>query len=737
MEGMAMSNTVMLEAKKKGRPKRKQIDNNLLLNNWDVQQMKDGEITDILNLDSSKTSHSESFLDVEKDEEKLLEKREAKLIVSKILEIREAENTENGHTKDATDPLQKTEPCVNVNEDGTPEDIKVLDAQSFTQDKEESTEQIMGQHHAVNQPAGAVNQSADDSKLVATEAEPSMTVDENIGFEPPGKRGKQRKKQTVTKKDLLEAEDTLVSNNSSDILTSGKKKRVISGKIANVIKKMKTRQTDDSTVETNGKVETEGNGNSADSIMIGKLEAAKKRKRSNAKGDSQEQTEKQSAETKTWTNEKDALDKEMQNLEEQILKEDNPGSGMKKSKSTTSAKKLNAKQKKDLSSMQAKRGKNVQKKRGSELKTESNEFTMSESMIEGLFSEKQNKKRKSSGGGDQNENAKTSKTQLGKKRKITDTIAESENITGITKKSRKLGFKKAQSKDLTTVAVPHKFVGAHVSMSGGIYNAIYNAANMGAKSFALFLRSSRTWKSKPLDDVDAQKFKEACKEHGYPSHLILPHGSYLMNCGSPHSETLKKSRDALIDELQRCEKLGLSLYNFHPGSTCGQGTVEDCLDRIAESINIAHSQTKYVVTVIENMSCQGSTVGGKFTELAGIIARVKDKSRMGVCLDTCHAYAAGYDLSTEAGYNQMIRDFDRIVGFQYLKALHLNDSAGKLGCHLDRHENIGKGKIGKEGFRRVMNEPHFDNIPMILETPYTSDEIYSSEINLLESLCSK
>ncbi|KAK3610704.1 hypothetical protein CHS0354_028094 [Potamilus streckersoni] len=711
MEGIAMSNPVILKPKKKGRPKRKQLDDNLLIDNWDVQQMKDGEMNNILNVDSGKASDSQLFLEVEKDDVKLLEKREPKMIVSKILEISEAQDIEYGHTKDVTEPLQKTEPQMIVNEVKTIEDIKGFDAQSFTVDKEESTEQFMGQHHEVKQTVG-------DSKSVAVEAEATMTVDENNRLETPGKRGKQRKKQTVAKKDLSEAKDIFVSNNSSDILTSVRKKRVIQGKSSKEVKKMSSRRTDESNEETKGKVEKDRNGISADSLMFGKSEAVKKRKRSSTKGYDHEQI---SEETKTLKNEKDALDEEMQNFEEQIfvVKEDNSGSGMKKSKSDTSAK-------------QSKKGKNVQKKRDSGWETENNEFVMSESVMEGLFSEKQKKKRKRSGGGDQKENVKASKSQLGKKRKIA--IAESENITRKTTKSRN---PKAQSKRLTTVAVSQKFVGAHVSMAGGIYNAIYNAANMGAKSFALFLKSSRSWQSKPLDDDDALKFREACKEHGYSSHLILPHGSYLMNCGSPHSETLEKSRDALIDELQRCEKLGLMLYNFHPGSTCGKGTVEDCLDRIAESINIAHSQTKYVITVIENMSCQGSTVGGKFTELAGIIARVKDKSRIGVCLDTCHAYAAGYDLSTEAGYKQMIAEFDRIIGFQYLKALHLNDSAGKLGSHLDRHENIGKGNIGKEGFRRVMNEPHFDNIPMILETPYTSDEIYSSEINLLESLCNK
>ncbi|KAJ8318088.1 hypothetical protein KUTeg_003179 [Tegillarca granosa] len=214
--------------------------------------------------------------------------------------------------------------------------------------------------------------------------------------------------------------------------------------------------------------------------------------------------------------------------------------------------------------------------------------------------------------------------------------------------------------------------------------------------------------------------------------MILPHGSYLMNCGSPDPETLQKSRDVLIDDLQRCEKLGLTLFNFHPGSTCGKISVEESIDRIAESINIAHSKTNIYFLVIENMSCQGSTIGGKFTELRGIIDRVKDKSRIGVCLDTCHTFAAGYDLSTEEGFQKMIKEFDETVGFKYLKGMHLNDSKGKLGCHKDRHENIGKGYIGKEGFKRVMNCPQFNGIPMVLETPYTSDDTYAKEIQTVE-----
>ncbi|XP_070581045.1 probable endonuclease 4 isoform X2 [Ptychodera flava] len=280
-----------------------------------------------------------------------------------------------------------------------------------------------------------------------------------------------------------------------------------------------------------------------------------------------------------------------------------------------------------------------------------------------------------------------------------------------------------------------KFVGAHVSIAKGIYNAVGNALDIGAKAFALFLRSQRQWVSKPMDEDDAEKFKEECKRHGFPPHLIIPHGSYLMNCGSPDKEILKKSRIALVEDLQRCEKLGLTMFNFHPGSSCGAISVEECLDNIADSINYAHERTESVITVVENMSCQGNTVGGNFEELRGIIDRVQDKSRIGVCFDTCHAYAAGHDISTEEGYEKVMAQFESVVGFKYMKAVHLNDSKGDLGCHQDRHENIGKGKIGITAFHCMMNDPRFDNIPLVLETPMVLSD--AEEIKLLYSLGKK
>ncbi|NP_001106474.1 uncharacterized protein LOC100127659 [Xenopus tropicalis] len=281
-----------------------------------------------------------------------------------------------------------------------------------------------------------------------------------------------------------------------------------------------------------------------------------------------------------------------------------------------------------------------------------------------------------------------------------------------------------------------KFVGAHVSIQGGIWNAVLVARQIGASAIGMFLGSQRTWKSKALDDKAAERFQRTCKELGFKSRYILPHSPYLMNLGSPKPDVLQKSQAMLVDELHKCHQLGLTMYNIHPGSCVGAMSVSKCLELIADGINLAHAQVPGVIVVLENMSCQGSTVGGRFEELRGIIDLVVDKSRIGVCLDTCHAFAAGHDLSKKAGLEHMLDEFNKVVGLSFLKAIHLNDSQGELGCKLDRHENIGHGHIGLEGFRHVMNEPRFNGIPMILETPLSSDD-HAKEIELLYSLCAK
>lgn len=272
-----------------------------------------------------------------------------------------------------------------------------------------------------------------------------------------------------------------------------------------------------------------------------------------------------------------------------------------------------------------------------------------------------------------------------------------------------------------------KFIGAHVSASGGVENAPINAHNIGAKAFALFTKNQRQWVSKPLTKEGIHAFKENCEKFDFSPNYILPHDSYLINLGHPETDALNKSRAAFLDEMQRCEQLGLKLLNFHPGSHLKKTTTEACLDTIAESINITLDKTSGVTAVIENTAGQGSNLGYEFEHLAYIIERVEDKSRVGVCLDTCHTFTAGYDLVNN--YDQVFNDFERIVGFKYLKGIHLNDSKKEVGTRVDRHDSIGIGFIGKPFFERMMNDPRFDDMPIILETP--NDEIWAEEIKWL------
>lgn len=284
----------------------------------------------------------------------------------------------------------------------------------------------------------------------------------------------------------------------------------------------------------------------------------------------------------------------------------------------------------------------------------------------------------------------------------------------------------------------HK-VGAHVSASGGAQNAVINAVKNGCNSFALFLKNQQRWESKPLNEEVIQCFKSLASKYNYPSHLILPHGSYLMNIGNSDTEKRKRSLDCLIDELTKCEQLNISMYNFHPGSTLGQCTVEECCKLISECINISHSRTQFVTVVVENMAGQGNVIGRSFEELAMIINNVEDKSRIGICLDTCHMFAAGYDIRTYDGYNKTIENFDQVVGLRYLKGLHLNDSKFPLGSNKDRHDNIGRGEIGLDAFGFIMNDKRLKDLPLILETPVGDNEgqIWSIEISLLNTLSVK
>lgn len=262
-----------------------------------------------------------------------------------------------------------------------------------------------------------------------------------------------------------------------------------------------------------------------------------------------------------------------------------------------------------------------------------------------------------------------------------------------------------------------KYVGAHVSTEKGVDNAPLNAARIGAKAFALFTRNPSRWQSKPLGEKEIAAFKRNCAEMGYGPEVILPHDSYLINLGAPDAEKLEKSREAFRDEMKRVEALGLTMLNFHPGSHLNLLTEEECLDLIADSLNLIIPETEGVKAVIENTAGQGSNLGFRFEHLARIIERVERKDRVGVCIDTCHTFAAGYDLSTPEGYEAMWREFDSTVGLQYLSGIHLNDSKRELGSKIDRHAPLGAGTIGTQFFELLMNDSRLDNIPIILETP--------------------
>jgi deoxyribonuclease IV len=280
-----------------------------------------------------------------------------------------------------------------------------------------------------------------------------------------------------------------------------------------------------------------------------------------------------------------------------------------------------------------------------------------------------------------------------------------------------------------------KFVGAHVSASGGVFNAPLNAMAIGAKAFALFTKNQKQWAAKPLEDETIGLFKDNLAKSGILPKHILPHDSYLINLGHPEEEKRQKSLEAFIDELNRCDQLGLDRLNFHPGSHLKQISEEECIDRIAMSMNEALSVTNGVTLVIENTAGQGSNLGWRFEHLSAIIERIEDKSRVGVCIDTCHMFTAGYDIRTREAYDITWGEFDRIVGFNYLKGMHINDSKPDLGSHVDRHDSIGKGKIGVEPFGFIMNDSRMDDIPLVLET--IDETIWAQEIELLYSLQEK
>ena len=277
-----------------------------------------------------------------------------------------------------------------------------------------------------------------------------------------------------------------------------------------------------------------------------------------------------------------------------------------------------------------------------------------------------------------------------------------------------------------------KYIGAHVSAAGGVENAPERAKEIGATGFALFTKNQRQWKAKPLTEENITQFKIRCGEYGYSMETVIPHDSYLINLGHPEKEKLQKSCDAFLDELQRCEQLGIELLNFHPGSHLKQISEKECLKIIADSINWSLDQTKTVKAVIENTAGQGTNMGYRFEQLAEIMKQVEQKDRVGVCVDTAHAFAAGYDISTEDGFVDTFEQFDSIVGFDNLLAMHLNDSKKELGSKVDRHESLGDGLIGWTLFELIMKDDRFDGIPLILETP--NPDRWPEEIQKLKDL---
>ena len=277
-----------------------------------------------------------------------------------------------------------------------------------------------------------------------------------------------------------------------------------------------------------------------------------------------------------------------------------------------------------------------------------------------------------------------------------------------------------------------KYIGAHVSAAGGVENAPLNAHNIGAKAFALFTKNQKQWVASPLSEKSIELFRQRCEEYGFKAAHILPHDSYLINLGSPEAEPLAKSRAAFLDEMQRCEQLGLNRLNFHPGSHLNKISPDECLLKIAESINMTLDKTSGVTAVIENTAGQGTNLGYTFEQIAQIISQVEDKSRVGVCIDTAHTLAAGYEIRTKNGFEETFRSFDEIIGFRYLKGMHINDSKKDLSTRVDRHDNIGKGLMGMDPFSFIINDLRFDDIPLILETP--DEERWADEIKLLYSL---
>ncbi|WP_069638161.1 deoxyribonuclease IV [Campylobacter pinnipediorum] len=276
-----------------------------------------------------------------------------------------------------------------------------------------------------------------------------------------------------------------------------------------------------------------------------------------------------------------------------------------------------------------------------------------------------------------------------------------------------------------------KYIGAHVSASGGVENAPLNAAKIGADAFALFVKNQRQWTAADLLEKSIVTFKQNCEKANIKPEHILPHDSYLINLGHFDDEKREKSFNAFLDEIKRVHLLGLKLLNFHPGSHLKEISEKECLDNIVKCLNLALQETENVRLIIENTAGQGSNLGYKFEHLAYLIENVIDKTRIGVCIDTCHLFAAGYDIRDEKSYNKTMKEFDDIIGYEFLSAMHINDSKFDINSRKDRHESLGKGFLGLNAFKNIMNDEKIDDIPLILET--IDDSIWDKEIEILRN----
>jgi deoxyribonuclease-4 len=263
------------------------------------------------------------------------------------------------------------------------------------------------------------------------------------------------------------------------------------------------------------------------------------------------------------------------------------------------------------------------------------------------------------------------------------------------------------------------FVGPHVSAAGGADHAPMAARALQATGFGLFVKNQKQWHAPALTVEQQARFGAAMHTAGYTAAQILPHAGYLINLANPDPDAHARSLGALIDEMRRCQAFGLTMLNLHPGSHLRKLTVEAALDRVAESVNRALAETSEVTVVIENTAGQGGCLGVTLAELARLRERVEDPSRIGFCLDTCHAWAAGYDIRTGDGLRRLLDEFEREVGpaDRYLRGMHLNDTRNELGSRVDRHAPLGTGAIGWEPFRALLRDPRSRGIPLIIETP--------------------